>query len=199
MVWHCLNFPETIQRKANALASDAVYNVSRGTVRPWKNVVLGLGISVITGSKLDVQVLNRHGLCINYSKVKAFETEYAFSVAKDNREIPHGIKLVSNFSTAGVWDSNDANIEALDGKTTLHATGGHTYQNINSESEEQVPEFEFRSGRNRKKYIGIDRNVPEFRRSLSLATISYPLIEIDKPTTYAASTTAVAANNGNGG
>ena len=90
------NSPETIQRKANALASDAVYNDSRGTVRPWKNVVLGLGISAITGSKLAVQVLNRHGHRINYSEVKALETKFAFSAAKDDREIPHGLKLVSN-------------------------------------------------------------------------------------------------------
>ena len=51
------NSPETVQRKANALASDAVYNVSRGSGRPWKNMVFGLGISAITGSKLAAQVL----------------------------------------------------------------------------------------------------------------------------------------------
>ena len=85
------NSPETIQRKANALTSDAVYNVSRGTVRPWKNVVLCLGLSAITGSKLDVQVLYRRSHCINYSEVKALETEFVFSAAKDDRESPHGI------------------------------------------------------------------------------------------------------------
>ena len=42
------NSPQTIQRKVNALASDAVYNVNRGTFRPWKNLVLGLGISAIS-------------------------------------------------------------------------------------------------------------------------------------------------------
>ena len=193
------NSPEAIQRKVNALASDAVYNVSRGTVRPWKNVVLDLGISAFTGSKLAVQVLNRHGYCINYSEVKALEPEFAFSAAKNDREIPHGIKLISNLSTACVWDNNDANIKTLDGKTTLHATVGHTYQNISSESEEQVPKFEFRSGRNRRKYIGIDRNVPEFRRSFSSVTISFPFVEIGKPSTSAAPLATVAANNGNGG
>ena len=96
-----------------------------------------------------------------------------------------------------MWNNNDANIETLDRKTTLHATVGHTYQNINSESEEQVPEFEFRRDQNRK-YIGIDHRVPEFR-SFSSATISFPLIEIDKPSTYATPLATVAADNGNGG
>ena len=51
------NCVEAIRRKAEALASDVAYNVSRGNVRPWKNV-LGLGLSAITGSKLVVQILN---------------------------------------------------------------------------------------------------------------------------------------------
>ena len=72
--------------------------------------------------------------------------EFTFSAAKDDREIPHGKKLVSNLSTACMWDNIDGNIETLDGITTLHATVGHTYQNINCESEEQVPKFEFRTG-----------------------------------------------------
>ena len=90
------NSPKTIQKKANALASDALYYVNRRTVRPGKNVVFGLGISTIVGSKLTVQVLNRHGHYINYSQIKALETEFVFSAVKDDREIPHGMKLVSN-------------------------------------------------------------------------------------------------------
>ena len=66
---------------------------------------------------------------MNYSKGKALEA------AKDDREILHDIKLVSNLSTACVWDNNNTNIKTLDGKTTLLATVDHTYQNINSESE----------------------------------------------------------------
>ena len=73
---------ETTQRKVDSLASDAVY-VSRGSVKPWKNGILGLGLSAITGSKLSRQVLNRQGHCINYSEVKALETELAFSVVQD--------------------------------------------------------------------------------------------------------------------
>ena len=96
-----------------------------------------------------------------------------------------------------MWDNNDANIKTLDEKTTLHATVGHTNQNINKESEKQDPEFEFRSERNRRKYINIDRNVPEFRRSFSSATISFPLIEIDETFTSATPLAIITANNGN--
>ena len=48
------NSPDLIKRKANAVTSEAVHNVIKGAVRTWKNVVLGLGISAIAGSKLVV-------------------------------------------------------------------------------------------------------------------------------------------------
>ena len=169
------NCVEAIRRKAEALASDVVYNVSRGNIRPWKNLVLGLGLSAITSSKLVVQILNRQGHCINYSDVKALETEFAYSVVSEDQEAPDGIRLGPNLSTACVWDNNDANIETLDGKTTWHATVGHTYQNCNEECGEENSEIRFRSGRNRRKFVGVDRNVPEFRQSLSSATITLPL------------------------
>ena len=91
------NSLDTVQRKANALASVAEYNVRRGSVRPWKSPVLGLGISTITGSKLAVQILNRRSQCINYSEVKALKIKLVFTAAKDDRENRHGIKFVSNF------------------------------------------------------------------------------------------------------
>ena len=90
------NSLETVQRKANALASDAVHNVRRRTAKPWKSMVLGLDISTITGSKLSVQVLNRQSHCINYSEVEKFETKLAFTAVKDDRENLYGIKFVSN-------------------------------------------------------------------------------------------------------
>ena len=36
---------DTVQRKVTSMASDAVFATTRGAVRPWKNTVLGLGLS----------------------------------------------------------------------------------------------------------------------------------------------------------
>ena len=175
------NCVEAIQRKVEALASDVAYTVSRGNIRPWKNLVLGLGLSAKTGFKLVVQVLNRQGYCINYSDVKALETKFAYSVVSEDQESPDGIRLLPNLSTACVWYNNDANIETHDGKTTWHATVGHTYQNCKEECCEKNSEIRFRSGRNRRKFVGVDRNKPEFRQSLSSATITLPLAHLVSP------------------
>ncbi|KAK6167073.1 hypothetical protein SNE40_021179 [Patella caerulea] len=48
----------TIDRKVAWMASDAVFNVTQGAVKRWKNV-MGLDMSSLTGSKLALQILNR--------------------------------------------------------------------------------------------------------------------------------------------
>ncbi|ESO95160.1 hypothetical protein LOTGIDRAFT_160926 [Lottia gigantea] len=152
------------------MASDAIYNVSRGTVKPWKHIALGLGLASLTGSKLSKQILNRAGHSISYSETKGLETEFAYSVESDERDTPDGIRLEPGLATACVWDNNDANIETLDGKETLHATVGHTYQNILQHDREtnNIP-IEFRDGRNRRRFVGSQREIPPFRKPLNTA------------------------------
>ena len=112
------------------MESDAVYNVTRGTVKLWKHTSFGLGIASLTGSKMVTRFLNRTGHCISYSEIKGLETEFAYSAASNESDAPDGIRLDPNVATACVWGNNDANVETLDGKETLHATVGNTYQNV---------------------------------------------------------------------
>ena len=124
---------DTLGGKVVAIGFDAVYNITHGTVKPWKHIALRLGLASLTGSKLVTQILNRSGHCISYGEVKSLETEFAYSVAVDERHAPYGIRLDPYVATACVWDNNDANVQTLDGKETLHATVGHTYQNASQD------------------------------------------------------------------
>ncbi len=161
---------DAMDRKVTCMASDAIYNVSHGTVKPWKHTALGLGLASLTGSKLSMQILNRAGHSISYSETKGLETEFAYSIAAEGRNAPDGIRLDPNLATGSVWDNNDANIETLDGKQTLHATVGHTYQNILPDNAEEVANpLQFREGRNRRRFDGYDREIPPFRKSLKKA------------------------------
>jgi len=117
---------DSLDRKATSMASDAIFNVTRGTVKPWKHTAMGLGFASLTGSKLSLQILNRAGHSISYSETKGLETEFAYSVESSDRSAPDGIQLDPHLATASVWDNNDANVETLDGKATLHTTVGHT-------------------------------------------------------------------------
>ena len=163
---------ETVDQKIKALSSDAIYNVTRGSVKPWKPIVLGIDLASLTGSKLAMQMLNRSGHCISYSEIKDLETEFAYSVMNEDQVASNGIQLAPSLETACVYDNYDANIETLDGKNTLHATVGHTYQNIVQNDHldtRSTNPIEFRENKNRRSFVGRKREIPPFRKSLKNA------------------------------
>lgn len=96
------NPEDTIERKAMACASDAVFNCTRGKVCPWKHQLLGLGLGTLTGSKLLLTVLNRFGHSISYSEVKGLETEMAYSCSDGGLETPAGLHLCNTLATGNV-------------------------------------------------------------------------------------------------
>ncbi|KAJ8024334.1 hypothetical protein HOLleu_37052 [Holothuria leucospilota] len=80
------------------MAADAVFNTSRGTVRPWKHTVLGL--TSMLGSKVAVTILNHLGHTVSYDECKRMETEIAYSCSSGDRETPSGLMLNSSLATA---------------------------------------------------------------------------------------------------
>lgn len=68
-----------IDRKVTSMASDAIFNVSHGTVNPWKHTAMSLGLASLTGSKLSLQILNRAGHSNIYNEATGLETEFAYS------------------------------------------------------------------------------------------------------------------------
>ena len=150
---------EAVNRKVISMSSDAVYNTSRGTVRPWKHTLLGLGLGTLTGYKLILRILNRLGHSMSYEEVKALETEFAFSAETNDQDAPDGIDLNPNRGTGLAWDNYDVNMDTIDGKDTLHATVGICYQNMqdatNKNERDGVPTVTcIRSGRKRRQFDG---------------------------------------------
>ena len=90
---------DTVERKALASASDAVFNCTRGTVRPWKHQPLELGMATLTGSKQVLTILNCFGHCVSYDEVKWLETEMAYTCEDDEQESPAGLHLLDGLGT----------------------------------------------------------------------------------------------------
>ena len=163
---------DNVDRKVMAMTSDAVFNASRGSVRPWKQTVLGLGLGTLPGSKLILRILNRLGHSLSYDEVKALETEFPFSTEESDRDAPDGIVLKPNLGTGLAWDNFDVNMETLDGKDTLHATVGICYQNVASENENEnnIRPVATHSGRNRRQFNGRAREIAPMHIQLRKAS-----------------------------
>lgn len=93
---------QMMDKRSIAMASDAMFNCTRGSLRPWKHQALGLGLGSLTGSKSVLTILNRLGHCISYAEVKRIETEIAFACSDDQRETPDGLNLRDDLATGNV-------------------------------------------------------------------------------------------------
>ena len=171
------NLNDVVERKVMAMASDTVFNTTRGTVRPWKHTVTGLALSSITGSKTVCQVLNRCGHAISYDEVKSLETEMAYACCKETRETPDGMTIADDsLATGTAWDNYDVLLETLDGKNTLHATFGIAYQNKRI-GPVPVEEYGFRDGRKRRRFDGIVKPIVPYWSNLKRAKFDLSLTE----------------------
>ena len=153
---------DSVERKMIASSSDAIYNTTKGSVVPWKQISLGLGLSTLTGSKQVLRILNRCGHTVSYDNAKAMETEFAYSSTSNNRLSPDGLILQEKLATATAWDNFDVNIETTDGKDTLHCTVGICYQNRSQLCpDSSSTSLEMRSGRKRKSFHHDDDELPQ--------------------------------------
>lgn len=95
----CNDQSELIDVRSTAMASDAMFNCTKGSLRPWKHEALGLGLATLTGSKSMLTILNRLGHSISYDEVKRLETEIGFSCSSGERETPSGLQLRPDLAT----------------------------------------------------------------------------------------------------
>lgn len=170
---------EAVNRKVTSMSSDAIYNTSRGTLRPWKQTVLGLGLGTLTGSKLILRILNRLGHSLSYDEVKSLETEFAYTAEVNDTDAPYDVDLNPNRGTGLAWDNYDVYMDTIDGKDTLHATVGICYQNRQQQdapNEVQTRDCSStsRSGRKRRHYEGKEREIDPYFKQLKKAKFDIP-------------------------
>ena len=90
---------ETTDRRSIAMALDAMFNCTKGSIHPWKHQALGLRLGTLTGSKSVLTILNRLGHSISYDEVKRLETEIAFSCSSSEQETTVGLSLSADLAT----------------------------------------------------------------------------------------------------
>ncbi|GFX48533.1 hypothetical protein TNCV_584321 [Trichonephila clavipes] len=66
-------------RLSNSLASDAIFCVSNGTVKPSKHITLDMIVKSLTSSRKMINISNRLGHCCNYNTLEELETEATIS------------------------------------------------------------------------------------------------------------------------
>ena len=101
------NRGDEVRRRTLSMASDAVFATSRGTVRPWKNTLLGLSFASMFGSHTAITILNRLGHSVSYDVCKQLETEIAYTCSSRELETPSGLLLQGDLATGKIRFQND--------------------------------------------------------------------------------------------
>jgi len=130
--------PKLEQRVLSA-SHDAMFIAQRGKVKPGKQIVLGMAIKSMTGSRKLIEMLNRHGHIINYHAIEEIETSLGEEIQSRELACPEGTISDMNFGLA--FDNFDELPETLSGAGTLHDTMGILYQNKGTGSNvNQIPQ-----------------------------------------------------------
>ncbi|GFT29982.1 hypothetical protein TNCV_3349441 [Trichonephila clavipes] len=94
-------------RLSNSLASDAIYYVSNGTVKPSKHITLGMTMKSLTSSRKMINILYRLGHCCNYNTLEELETEATISSVNRSPICPPNIIQSPSLSTGVAFDNFD--------------------------------------------------------------------------------------------
>lgn len=126
---------DRVNRLSRTYASDSIYCITLGRVKPRKHILLGVAIKSITGSEKVMKILNRLNYCISDAQVRELETSAAYCCSSTEQVCPAGIKKTNILAAAVAWDNFDRYVETQSGKNTLHDTVGIMSQDIATQAE----------------------------------------------------------------
>lgn len=173
-----------LERCASSSSQDALYIVQNGHVKPRKQIILGMAIKSMTGSKKIVQMLNRFGHIIDYRTTEELETSLSEAIQNKQQACPEGTidKMVMGLA----FDNFDELTETMLGEDMLHDTMGILYQHkVNPNqavgtSGETVPQPCKSAKRSRKRKLEVHEHPLEpYRKKPRMTTFEYVMKTAD--------------------
>ena len=120
------NFGRVIfkKKKIDSLTQDVIFNATSGKEKPRKHLELGINPKGLTDSRQMLEVMNRPDHCASYHTVEEVETTLIVEAKMEGEQLLYGLKPFRGLGLGTAWDNFDRFDETLNGKETLHNTGG---------------------------------------------------------------------------
>ncbi|CAH3143072.1 unnamed protein product [Porites evermanni] len=120
---------QRVQRLMKSFAQDLVFGVTRGRIKPPKQILLSYAVKTLTNNVELVSILNRYGHGISYSQLEEINTALCMQkMATTTSEIPLPANIQPHVSTTLAWDNIDRLEETLSGEGTSHRVNGIAVQ-----------------------------------------------------------------------
>jgi len=107
-----------------SFAQDLMFGVSRGKIKPPKQILLPYAVKTLTNDVELIQMLNRCGHGIAYSQLEEINTALCLQKMASTSEIPLADNIQPHVSTTLAWDNIDRLEETLSGEGTSHRVNG---------------------------------------------------------------------------
>ena len=113
-----------VQRLMKSFAQDLMFGVSRGKIKPPKQILLPYAVKTVTNNVELNQMLNHCGHGIAYSRLEEINTALCLQKMASTSEIPLPDNIQPHVSTTLAWDNIDRLEETLSGEGTSHRVNG---------------------------------------------------------------------------
>lgn len=98
---------DRVRRLASTYSQDSIYSITRGNIKPSKQIMMGLAMKSITGNKKVLSMLYRQGYSISYSNAAELETSAAYSSIANNSFYTSDICPTSTLASGVAWNNFD--------------------------------------------------------------------------------------------
>jgi len=118
--WPDKNCHPRVQRLMKSFAHDLMFGLSRGKIKPSKQIPLPYAVKTLTDNVELIQMLYRCGHEIAYSQLEEINTALCLNKMTSTIEISLPDNIQPHVGTTLVWDSIDRLEETLSGGGTSH-------------------------------------------------------------------------------
>ena len=179
------NYSPKLKRRALSSCHDAIFISQHGKVKSVKQIVLGMAVKSMTGSRKLVDMLNRYGHIVSYHTIEEIETSLGENILNMDQTCPEG--TVPDQVCGLAFDNFDEIPETLSGAGTLHDTMGILYQNkdvldkrrdvnqVGQSSSEQYTANRSLSGK-RKPQVP-DKTLEPYRKKPRMSTFEFDITD----------------------
>lgn len=103
-----------------SFAQDLMFGLSRGKIKPRKQILLPYAVKTLTNNDELIQMLNRSGHGLAYSQLEEINTALCFPKMASTSEIPLPDNIQPHVSTTLALDNIDRLEETLSREGTSH-------------------------------------------------------------------------------
>ena len=177
---------------ATSMASDSVYNVSKGYIKPAKHLQVGVGLKSITGSEKVGKLVYGLGHSISTTQEKEIVTEIGLEIIGKGHAVPDGIHRELGLATTIDFDNFNELVDSIFSEAeATHDVQGIVTQNRKPDApaheiaaEPETPNASGKSRKRRRRIENSSEEIEPYKKNPKVESFDFSSYEDKVPDTF---------------